>query len=129
MIKPVLFLFLFIAGPAIAQTGYVISDLSPEIAQLYDKYKAVLNRNQYINGFRVQIAQKSKSDEAYQVKSEFQKYFSYPVFVTYQQPNFKVRVGNFRDRFAAEKALKEINRRVESVFIVSEKLPIAELRR
>lgn len=129
MIKQVLFLLLFIAGPAIAQTGYVIADLSPEVAQLYDKYKAVLNRNQSIDGFRVQIAQKSKSDEAYQVKAEFQKYYSYPAFVTYQQPNFKVRVGNFRDRFAAEKALKEINRHFESVFIVSEKLLIADMKR
>ena len=64
--------------------------------------------------------------KASEVKLDFNsKYPGVPAYLTYQQPNFKVRVGDYRSRFEAQKFLKEIDGMFPSGFIVPEdvKLP------
>ncbi len=117
----------FVSIGVVAQNSVLSIDAAPAIEQLFDKYKRVTRNKEYIEGYRLQVAQKSKSEEAYQIKAEVQKYVNYPVFVIYQQPNFKVRVGNFRDRYSAHYASKEIKKHFESVFIVPEKLLFSDL--
>ena len=54
-----------------------------------------------IDGFRTQIFQGTK-DEAYKVKSRFlSKYPDVKIYVLFQTPDFKVRIGDFRERSEA----------------------------
>ncbi len=72
--------------------------------------RPVLQQNQSVRGFRVQLASSPNRKEVYDLKSEFIK--NYPdvrAYITYQQPYFKLRVGDFIERTAANQFRDIIN--------------------
>ena len=63
------------------------------------------------------------------MKQEFvAKHPDMNAYVTYQQPNFKVRLGDFRTRLEASKFLKQIGSEYSSSFIVPEEISIKQLK-
>lgn len=98
----------------------------PRFDQLVAKQKRQNLMTQTMPGYRVQIYFGAVRQKASEVKLEFNSKFpGVPAYLTYQQPNFKVRVGDYRSRFEAQKFLKEIDGMFPSGFIVPEdvKLP------
>jgi hypothetical protein len=70
-----------------------------------------------IDGYRVQIFQGDK-DNAYQMKSRFiAKYDSIKVYVLFQSPDFKVRLGDFRNRSEAIKLKYQIEEDFPDAYI------------
>jgi len=75
------------------------------------------------NGFRVQIFTGSNRKEAYNAQAKFQQDFpDIRSYVIYSDPNFKVRVGDFRTRLEAEKLQDQLRRSFEGTFIITEKI-------
>ena len=74
-----------------------------------DSLMSYLDKNpQNIKGYRVEIFF-GKRKEAENIKSNFlRKYDQWPIYVVWQQPNFKVQVGNFMTKLQAEKTQQEI---------------------
>ena len=75
------------------------------------------------NGYRVQIFTGSNRKEAYNAQAKFQQ--QYPdtrTYITYREPNFKVRAGDFRTRLEAEKMMEELKKWFTGMFIISEKI-------
>ena len=98
----------------------------PRYDQLVAKQKRQNLMTQSMAGYRIQIYFGGVRQKASEVKLEFNSKFpGVPAYLTYQQPNFKVRIGNYRSRFEAQKFLKEIDGMFPSGFIVPEdvKLP------
>lgn len=79
-----------------------------------------------IDGYRVQIstdAGNNAKDLSNKVLQEFKATFSdVPAYITYQQPNFKVRCGNFRNKSEARKLQKRIAYLYPSAFIVKDEI-------
>lgn len=79
-----------------------------------------------IKGYKVQIFSGKSRWEASQVKSEFIS--AYPDLpspdLVYQAPNFKLRVGNYRDRFEAEKNLRLLKENFPASFLVKDQIQI-----
>ena len=76
-------------------------------------------------GYRIQIHFGSERDKAKEVKSQFiARYSSVPAFEKYEQPHFKIRVGNFRTKLEAYKFLKEISIDFPSAFIVHDDIEV-----
>jgi hypothetical protein len=74
-------------------------------------------------GFRVQIYGGSVRKEAYNTQAKFQQDFpDIRSYVTYSEPNFKVRVGDFRTRLEAEKFQDQLKKTYEGTFIVTDKI-------
>lgn len=70
-----------------------------------------------IKGYRVEIFFGQRKD-AEKVKSEFLKSFSdWPIYVVWQQPNFKVQIGDFMTKLQAEKTQQEIKGRYPNSYI------------
>ena len=46
------------------------------------------------------------------------KYKQYPVLLTFESPNYKVRLGSFRTRLEAEKKLVEIKKSYPASFVI-----------
>lgn len=83
------------------------------------------NKGKGIKGFRIQLAQDSKRDLVLEKKAEFSVQFpNIKNYLTYQQPYFKLRVGNFRTRLEAEKAMIEISILFEGAFIVNDDIQV-----
>jgi SPOR domain len=63
-----------------------------------------------MNGWRIQLSSSSERDEVNKIKAEFLINFpNIKTYLTYQQPYFKLRVGDYLDRNEAQKQMKEID--------------------
>lgn len=101
------------------------------IEALIERYKKVNYSNPGVEGFRVQIftaAGNDAKEKANKALSEFQMSFpEVSAYLTYQQPNFKVRCGNYRYKSEARKLQKRIAYQYPGAFIVKDILKSEEL--
>jgi len=74
-----------------------------------------------VSGYRVQIFSGLERQQAYAEQAKFKMRFpAYSSYISYVQPNYRVRVGDFRTRLEAEKFMNELKRNYSSLFIFSE---------
>ena len=100
-------------------------------ARLDDLVKRQKNANQLkpsMPGYRIQIYFGSVRPKASEVKLAFEeKHKDVEAYLTYQQPNFKVRVGDFRTRLDAQKFLKSLEGEFTTMFIVQDEVKLPSL--
>ena len=84
------------------------------------------NKNSDIGqGYRVQIANSSNREDVFTKKAEVYKYFSeFKGYIVYDQPYYKLRIGDFQTRLEARKYLDEIIVVFPTAFIVSDEIKI-----
>ena len=100
-----------------------------KLDELITKQKQQNVLNQTIHGYRIQIFFGGNRQKASEVKIDFNsRYPEISAYISYQQPNFKVRIGDFSNRFEAQKFLKEINRFFPTCFIVSDEVKLPPLK-
>jgi hypothetical protein len=74
-------------------------------------------------GYRVQIYNGSNRTAAYNAQAKFNTEFpDMRTYISYREPNFKVRAGDFRSRLEAEKIREQLKPWFSVMFIVSEKI-------
>ena len=74
------------------------------IEYLVNKYENILKNTGGINGWRLQLKFKAKESEIIKIKLKFIKLFpNIPVFLEYQEPYYRIRVGNCRTKLEALK--------------------------
>lgn len=96
--------------------------------KLLDTYNAIDKKEKAIEGYRIQIITSNNKANVLKIKSEFySRYNDVKTYVHYKQPNFKLRVGNFRNKLDAQKMLLQIVRHYHDAFIVKETIPLKEL--
>lgn len=76
------------------------------------------NENKKIKGYRIQLYSGSSRKEAEEVRTQFMNKYEVRPQLMYIQPNFKIRVGNYRDRMAASKDLLFYKIEFQSAFLV-----------
>ncbi len=92
------------------------------IEWLIKQHKQINESQKGVPGFRVQIYSDSGSRSRLRTekeKAEFEK--KYPEtgsYLIYEEPYFKIRVGNFRTRLDARRFLEKISSQYEYAFIV-----------
>jgi hypothetical protein len=75
------------------------------------------------SGYRVQIFFGSSRQAAYDAQAKFnEEYPELRTYISYNEPNFKVRAGDFRTRLEAQKLVQEIRPNFTSIFIIPEKI-------
>jgi|SRR5690606_3437512 len=76
-----------------------------------------------VRGFRVQIFSGSNRNDAYAVQSKFQSsYKDIGSYVTYDEPNYRVKVGDFRSRAEATNFMRELRSQYSNVFVFTEEI-------
>lgn len=126
---------LFSAIPLNALTqdmGQVRVKQSEKIRQLLEKHKEISSLYPEIDGFRVQVyfnsGHNSKS-QAFEVYKQFiAKHPGTEAYVSYQEPNYKVRVGDFRTRLEAEGFLRKIQADYPSAFVIKDQIMFPPLK-
>jgi hypothetical protein len=82
-----------------------------------------------ISGYRVQIYSGRDRNQANRVKENFLKmYPDQPAYLDYSAPNFRIRVGDFRNKLEAQKLLHDIKQNIEGVLIVPDKINFPEVK-
>ena len=120
------FFMLLISTSAFAQTkGKVEVIKDPRIDTLAAR-RAELNRTlgvETVSGFRVQIFTGTNRKDAYSAQAKFQDEFpDIRTYVIYSDPNFKVRVGDFRTKADAEKLEDDLKKWFNGMFIIQDKI-------
>ncbi|MDO8992073.1 SPOR domain-containing protein [Daejeonella sp.] len=111
---------------AAQEKGKVLVTKDPQIDSLIAR-RLELNRagltgnNVTLSGFRVQIFSGLDRQVAYSEQAKFKaRYTGINTYISYTQPNYKLRVGDFRTRLEAEKLMNELKKYYTSMFIFSE---------
>jgi len=101
----------------------------PKLVELIDKQKQENLEKQSIPGYRIQIYFGGNRQKAAEIKVEFSsRYPEVSAYLTYQQPNYKVRVGDYRSRFEAKKLLSELEGQYPTTFVVPDDVRLPPLK-
>ena len=94
------------------------------IERLMRKQRDVYAANSTMNGFRVQIFMEIGNeavDHARVVKKNFEdQYPGLPIYLSYEQPYYRLRVGDFRNRIEAEKYLRILKPQYGVAFVTAD---------
>lgn len=102
--------------------GTVNWKLPGGLAELIEQYKTGNFKEPGLDGYRVQVFSdggNNARERASKIQSDLENSFpEIEVYLSYQQPNFKVRCGNFRTKAEARKCQLEIMKDFPGCFIV-----------
>jgi hypothetical protein len=74
-------------------------------------------------GFRVQVYYGSDRKKTFQEQSKFKSlYPKLNTYITYKEPNYYLRVGDFRTRLEAQRLMNELRSEFSTLFIFREKI-------
>ncbi len=118
-----------------AQTkGSVIVIKNPAIDSLIAR-RVLLNKlitNNSINksassvvvyGYRVQAYFGTDRKEAYKIQAKLkQSYPDFETYISYNLPNYRIKIGDFRNRLEAEKLLSQLRSFYPTLFIFNERI-------
>lgn len=121
-----LFILFGIHAIGFAQRGDVRVISEPGIDELIDKRKSKLDST-HLKGYRIQIFFGNDMQAAQKAKSRLLTAFpemSGQVYLTYTQPYYKVRVGNFYSKLEAQYLLNELKTVFPNVFVISDEIDL-----
>lgn len=94
------------------------------IDRLMQKQREVYAASSTMPGFRVQIFMEIGNeavDHANLVKKEFEEQHpELPIYLSYEQPYYRLRVGDFRNRVEAEKYLRILKPQYNLAFVTAD---------
>jgi len=115
-----------------AQEGKVIINANSEVNQLVALHTEHNQAYPYVQGFRIQLFKDSGNDAldaAHQMMEEFKKQFpDLNVYLSFKEPYYRVRVGDFRTRIEALDRLQDIKRKYRSVWIIKDNIHFSNYR-
>lgn len=115
------------AQNAVIDTGKVQLVQEYKVKELLEKHIEI-NSKAAIKGYRIKIHFGSDKNKAKDIKAKFiSKFPDIAAYEKYDQPNFNIRVGDFRSKLDAYKALKEIQLEFPSSFLVQDEIELPNL--
>ena len=121
------FLLLAICMFSMAQVQY---DVEPEIEDIQSDYIKVWDRIGEMKGYRVQIMAVTGTNSRNTAENEralFQARFpEVPAYISYTEPYFKIRVGDFMTRLDAYKMLVEVRDMYPGAYITIDKIKYSD---
>ena len=103
-------------------TGKVEFVQSDKLKELENKHIDI-NAKAKIKGYRVKIHFGTDKSKAKETKAQFiAKYPEVPAYEKYDQPNFNIRVGDFRTKLEAYNFLKQVQVDFPAAFLVQDEI-------
>jgi hypothetical protein len=114
-----------------ANSNAVIIYNDPQIENLVELHIDYNEEFPLIDGYRIQLLMRAGNtalDEANQIKDEFQE--NYPeinTYVTFREPYYRLRVGDFRTRLEAMEFMEKLKRSYPQAWVIKDKIIFPEL--
>ncbi|MDT0650469.1 SPOR domain-containing protein [Autumnicola edwardsiae] len=99
-----------------AQNAEITINQDQKIPMLLDLKTEMSEDNKIGDRYKIQLFY-GDNNEASEVFKEYENKYSYPAMIDYETPNYKVYVGNFRNRLEADRALLQIKENFPGAFI------------
>lgn len=108
----------------------IISINEQGINDLINKYEQILKKRKGVNGWKVQLQFKDKEEEILKIKLKFIKlYPEIPVLLEYEEPYYRIRVGNCRTKLEAVKIQNMISKHFPNAYPVPEIINFSQLNK
>ena len=122
-----LIIFTALVSISFAQNrGSLNVDQDSRISSLIARQRALYAADSSYNGYRIHIFMEIGNealDHARAVKAQFERAFpDIPIYLSYVEPHFRLRAGDFRNRVEAEKCLRQIKPRFKEAFVTKDKI-------
>ena len=122
-----LIIFMALASLGFAQSrGSLHVDQDSRIESLIAKQRSLYKVDSSFSGYRIHIFSEIGNDalsHAKAVTSRFERAVpDIPIYLTYVEPHFLLRAGDFRNRVEAEKCLRKIKPRFKEAFVTQDKI-------
>ena len=99
--------------------GTITIKQDPSLPKLITRHIEMNTSIRRVQGWRIQLSSNTDRTEVMGIKSSFlTQHPNTKTYLTYQQPYFKLRVGDFADKTDAYQFMKEINENFKGIFIV-----------
>jgi hypothetical protein len=120
---------LFVAATQLcAQNQYVTVQTDASLDSLVERNIEQNKSANGIQGYRVQIFFGSDRKGATDAKAKFHQMMpDEEAYLIYQQPYFKVRIGDYRTKLEAEAVYRKLLPEFEKVFIIPDKINLPKL--
>ena len=106
-------------------------DIEPAILNITQKHTETWQKTKTISGYRIQIGALSGTQsrvKAQEMKDLFDRMFTdIECYLSYAEPNFRIRVGDFKSKLDALRYLAKIQQQFPGAFIVKENIAIGNL--
>jgi hypothetical protein len=131
------FLLLLVCTPALskAQGSADLTDTlswvsgNPKLNSTVLRLKEINSSRQSMPGYRIQIYVGALRSKANELRARFNARFpDINAVVSYHQPNFKVRAGDFRTRMEAQSKLEIIEKEFPGAFVVPDEIRLPPLK-
>ena len=118
-------LFIIMAVAAMAQNrGSLNVDQDSRIESLIAKQRTMYRIDSSFSGYRIHVFMEIGNEalqHAEEVKRQFENAFpDIPIYLTYAEPYFRLRAGDFRNRVEAEQCLRRIKPRFKEAFVTAD---------
>lgn len=117
---------LFLSSLALMAQGNVTYDKEEGIATIEKKHAEAWSKIEKIEGFRIQLTAVSGTNSKNSIRQAEQQfaraYPDIPTHVTFAEPYFRLRVGDFRTRLEATEALERIHTDYPGAFIIKDEI-------
>lgn len=121
------FVSVYASAQTRTDTGKIEIVQDAKIKELMSR-QVEINSKASIKGYRIKIHFGADKTKAKEVKARFIARFpDVPAYEKYDQPNFNIRVGDFRTKLEAYKFLKEVQPEFPSAFIVQDEIEFPSL--
>lgn len=110
---------------ASAQTVVTIDDQAGA-AQLVERHIFFNQEHGELPGYRIQIYSGNSLSDAKTQKADFLKLFEIQAYIIFESPNYKVRVGNYMNRFEANRDLMIVKNQYTDALIVKDLIRLSE---
>ncbi|GAB1447965.1 hypothetical protein MASR2M44_09680 [Bacteroidota bacterium] len=106
-----------------AQRKNIVVERDEDLDSLIYQHAENNKSRNTLDGFRIQLFSGSERNNANQLKAQFlRQYPEVPVYLSYQQPFFKLRAGDFRTRTEAQNLYHKLLKDYGEVLIVPDKI-------
>ena len=100
-----------------AQNGQVNIQQNEIISELHELNTEMTKTGKYGERYKIQLYYGDNNTASEIIKTFRSKYDAWPSAIIYETPNYKVWIGNFRNRLEADKALLKVKNDYPAAFI------------
>lgn len=115
----------FVAFHGEAQTGITIHD-EAGAGELVERHIFFNKEHGELPGYRIQVFAGTSLSDAKDQKAQFLKNYDIAATIIFEAPNYKVRVGNYTNRFDANRDLMIVKNYNSDALIVKDLIRISE---
>lgn len=120
-------LMFLVVSVGFCQTGTVVINDQAGAAQLIEQHVLFNKEHGELPGYRIQVMATNSLVTAKDAKAGFLKQFEdYRATIVFEAPNYKLRIGNYTNRFDANRDLQLLLESYPNALIVKDLISITE---